>query len=89
MDRAEGVRGEATRVRGGASQLRISAARTAAAASGRPANHKLVLRLCGEEGLGLRRRRPRRWVSAARWVKLAAVQQANETRSMDFMSDQL
>jgi len=53
------------------------------------ANHKLVFRLYCEEGLGLRRRRPRRRVSAARRVKVAPPQQANETWSMDFMSDQL
>jgi len=53
------------------------------------ANHKLVFRLYREEGLGLRRRRPRRRVSAARRVKLAAAQRTNETWSMDFMSDQL
>ncbi len=53
------------------------------------ANHKLVYRLYGEEGLGLRRRRPRRRVSAARRVKVAPPQQTNETWSMDFMSDQL
>lgn len=38
------------------------------------ANHKLVYRLYRDEGLGLRRRRPRRRVSAARRVKLAAPQ---------------
>ncbi len=53
------------------------------------ANHKLVFRLYREEGLGLRRRRPRRRVSAARRVKLAVAQQTNETWSMDFMADQL
>jgi len=53
------------------------------------ANHKLVYRLYQEEGLGLRRRRPRRRVSAARRVKLAVAQQTNKTWSMDFMSDQL
>jgi putative transposase len=52
-------------------------------------NHKLVFRLYREEGLGLRRRRPRRRVSAARRVKMAIPQQTNETWSMDFMSDQL
>ena len=56
---------------------------------GRMANHKLVFRLYGEEGLGLRRRRPRRRVSAARRVKVAPPQQTSETWSMDFMSDQL
>jgi putative transposase len=52
-------------------------------------NHKLVFRVYREEGLGLRRRRPRGRVSAARRVRMAAPQQTNETWSMDFMSDQL
>jgi putative transposase len=52
-------------------------------------NHKLVFRLYQEEGLGLRRRRPRRRVSAARRVGAAQPQQTNESWSMDFMSDQL
>ena len=52
-------------------------------------NHKLVYRLYREEGLGLRRRRPRRRVSAARRQKLPAPARCNESWSMDFMSDQL
>ena len=43
------------------------------------ANHKLVYRLYREEGLGLRRRRPRRRASAARRVRVAPPQQTNET----------
>jgi len=53
------------------------------------ANHKLVFRLYREEGLGLRRRRPRRRVSAARRVGTSPPQQTNEIWSMDFLSDQL
>jgi putative transposase len=52
-------------------------------------NHKLMFRLYQEEGLGLRRRRPRRRVSAARRAGVAQPQQTNESWSMDFMSDQL
>ncbi len=52
-------------------------------------NHKLVYRLYREEGLGLRRRRPRRRVSAARRRKLPVPARCNESWSMDFMSDQL
>jgi putative transposase len=54
------------------------------------ANHKLVFRLYREEGLGLRRRRPRRRVSAARRTgSVPAARRTNESWSMDFMSDQL
>ena len=52
-------------------------------------NHKLVYRLYREEGLGLRRRRPRRRVSAARREALPRPNQTNQSWSMDFMSDQL
>jgi len=53
------------------------------------ANHKLVYRLCQEEGLGLRRRRPRRRVSAARRENVSTPNRCNESWSMDFMADQL
>lgn len=53
------------------------------------ANHKLVYRLYRDEGLGLRRRRPRRRVSAARRQGVAQPARRNESWSMDFMSDQL
>jgi putative transposase len=53
------------------------------------ANHKLVYRLYREEGLGLRRRRPTRRVSAARRQLVPEPQRCNERWSMDFMSDQL
>jgi len=43
----------------------------------------------GYRRLGLRRRRPRRRVSAARRAGVAQPQQTNESWSMDFMSDQL
>jgi putative transposase len=52
-------------------------------------NHKLVYRLYGEEGLGLRRRRPRRRVSAVRRENVPAPSRCNESWGMDFMADQL
>jgi putative transposase len=53
------------------------------------ANHKLVYRLYKEEALGLRRRRPRRRVSAARREMAPTPTRCNESWGMDFMSDQL
>jgi putative transposase len=53
------------------------------------ANHKLVFRLYREEALGLRRRLPRRRVSAARRETAPPPSRCNETWSMDFMADQL
>jgi putative transposase len=52
-------------------------------------NHKLVDRLYREEGLGLRRKRPRRRVSAAKRQNQPVPARCNESWSMDFMSDQL
>ena len=52
-------------------------------------NHKRVYRIYGEEGLHLRRRRPRRHVSAARRVERPAASSTNECWSMDFVSDEL
>jgi putative transposase len=56
---------------------------------GWPANHKLVYRLYKEEALGLRRKLPRRRVSAARRENVPVPSRCNETWSMDFMADQL
>jgi putative transposase len=56
---------------------------------GWPANHKLVYRLYKEEALGLRRKLPRRRVSAARRENVPAPSRCNETWSMDFVADQL
>jgi putative transposase len=53
------------------------------------ANHKLVYRLYREETLGLRRRRPRRHVSATRRETVPAPSRCNESWGMDFMADQL
>ncbi len=52
-------------------------------------NKKLVYRRYCEEGLGIRRRKPRRRKSAQVREARVPVQHANETWSMDFMSDQL
>jgi putative transposase len=52
-------------------------------------NTKLVYRLYCEEGLGIRRRKPRRRKSVQVREARVPVQHANETWSMDFMSDQL
>jgi putative transposase len=52
-------------------------------------NKKLVYRLYCEEGLGIRRRKPRRRKSVQVRDARVPVQHANEIWSMDFMSDQL
>ena len=53
-------------------------------------NHKRVYRLYTEEGLTMRRKRPkRRFVSCTVRKEKRAVQSVNECWSMDFMADQL
>ena len=52
-------------------------------------NHKWVYRLYQEDGLGLRHKRPRRHVSAARRERQPAAPAPNEMWSMDFVSDAL
>jgi putative transposase len=52
-------------------------------------NHKLLYRLYVEEGLGIRRRRPKRRRSAAHRVEHPRPQAPNETWAMDFMHDAL
>ena len=52
-------------------------------------NHKRVYRLYKQEGLMMRPKRPRRHVSARRRVERATASHANESWSMDFMSDEL
>ena len=52
-------------------------------------NHKRVYRLYREEGLGLRRKRPKRRRSAAVREQRAAARRPNERWAMDFMSDAL
>jgi putative transposase len=52
-------------------------------------NHKRVYRLYREEGLGLRRRRPKRRRAASSRLSRPTVTQPNERWTMDFMSDAL
>lgn len=52
-------------------------------------NHKRLYRLYVEEGLGIRRKRPRRRRSAARRVEQPRPAAPNETWAMDFMHDTL
>jgi putative transposase len=52
-------------------------------------NHKRLYRLYIEEGLGLRRKRPRRRRSAARRVEQPRPEMPNEIWAMDFMHDSL
>ncbi len=52
-------------------------------------NHKRVYRLYREEGLGLRKRAPRRRRACLKREQRPAVSVKNECWSMDFMSDQL
>ena len=52
-------------------------------------NHKRVYRLCREDGLSLRLKKPRRNVSAASRVRQPAASAANEMWSMEFVSDAL
>ena len=52
-------------------------------------NKKLVYRLYCEEGLGIRRRKPRRRKSVQVREARPPTGQTNESWSMDFMSDQL
>lgn len=52
-------------------------------------NHKLIYRLYVEEGLQMRRKRPRRNRSCQVRVPRTQANRANESWSMDFMADQL
>ncbi len=52
-------------------------------------NHKKTHRIYVEEGLSLRRKRPRRRVAAAHRSERPAVARANDCWSMDFVADQL
>ena len=56
---------------------------------GRQVNHKLVYRLYVEEGLQMRRKRPRRNRSCRVRVTRPVARQANESWSMDFLAGQL
>lgn len=73
-----------TRVRYGYRRVHVLLGR-----EGWKANRKLVYRLYREEGLALRRKRPRRHVSAVhREIRLQPTR-PNEAWSMDFVADQL
>ena len=52
-------------------------------------NRKRVYRIYREEGLNLRRKRPRRHVTAARRIERPGATKINESWSMDFVSDAL
>jgi putative transposase len=52
-------------------------------------NHKRVYRLYQEEGLNLRRKRPRRHVTAVRRERRPSATVMNDARSMDLVSDSL
>jgi len=52
-------------------------------------NHKKTYRIYCEEGLNLRRKRPRRRVAAAHRIERPALANVNECWSMDFVADSL
>ncbi len=56
---------------------------------GWPDNHKRIYRIYKEEGLNLRRKRPRRSKSAAHRVEQPVASSLHECWSMDFVADQL
>lgn len=73
-----------TRVRYGYKRIHVLLSR-----EGWQVNHKKVYRIYCESGLNLRRKRPRRRVSAAFREKRPEVYNMDETWSMDFMADSL
>jgi putative transposase len=73
-----------TRTRVGYRQLHVYLRR-----EGWKINHKRTYRLYIEEGLGLRRKRPRRRRSTARRVQQPKATAPNQTWAMDFMHDTL
>ena len=74
----------AARVQAGCEQLHTYLQR-----EGWKVNHKRVWRLYSEEGLSLRRKKPRRRRSAARRIGRPAPESPNELWAMDFMHDTL
>ena len=52
-------------------------------------NHKRTYRICCQEGLNLRRKRPRRHVKGSRRMARPEVNCLNDCRSMDFVVDRL
>jgi len=73
-----------TRVRYGYKRIHVLLRR-----EGWRVNHKKVYRIYCEEGLNLRRKRPRRRVSAASREERPIVSNIDQTWSMDFVSDSL
>lgn len=74
----------ATRIRYGARRIHVLLRR-----EGWLINHKKTYRIYCEEGLNLRRKRPRRRVAAAHRVARPTVSSLNACWSMDFVADQL
>ena len=73
-----------TRVRYGAERIHVLLRR-----EGWLINHKKTYRIYCEEGLNLRRKRPRRRVAAAHRMERPLVSTVNTCWSMDFVADQL
>ena len=73
-----------TRVRYGAERIHVLLRR-----EGWLINHKKTYRIYCEEGLNLRRKRPRRRVAAAHRMERPDVSSVNTCWSMDFVADQL
>ena len=74
----------AVRVRYGYRRLHVLLQR-----EGWSANHKRIYRLYCEEGLGIRRRKPRRRRSIQVREARPAMERVNESWSMDFVADRL
>jgi putative transposase len=74
----------ATRVRSGYFRIHILLRR-----EGWRVNHKRVYRIYREEGLNLRRKRPRRHVTGSRRMDRPPVEYPNACWSMDFVCDSL
>lgn len=74
----------ATRIRYGARRIHVLLRR-----EGWQINHKKTYRIYCEEGLNLRRKRPKRRVAAAHRQARPAVYSLNACWSMDFVADQL
>lgn len=86
-DRAERARIKEiaeTRLRYGMPRIQVMLRR-----EGWPINHKKTYRIYCEEGLNLRRRRPKRRVAAMHRESRPAVTGLNEAWSMDFVADEL
>ncbi len=73
-----------TRIRYGAERIHVLLRR-----EGWLINHKKTYRIYCEEGLNLRRKRPRRRVAAAHRMERPEISTVNAYWSMDFVADQL